>query len=92
MEKVARAKIRVYGYVQGVGFRLFAQRKALPKGLKGFVKNLADGSVEAVAEGSREDIELFISYLRTGPRSADVSDVDVQWEDYTGEYVSFSIH
>lgn len=91
MNKLARAEIRVRGYVQGVGYRVFARGKALAHGLKGYVRNLSDGSVEVVAEGPREDIQSFILDLRAGPRFASVDNVEVQWEEFRDEFVSFQI-
>ncbi|NPV79488.1 MAG: acylphosphatase [Firmicutes bacterium] len=92
MAALSRARIRVRGYVQGVGFRAFAQRKALSRGLRGYVKNLPDGSVEAVAEGPKDLIQDFIIDLRSGPSLSEVEEVNVTWEQYVGEFVSFRIH
>lgn len=91
MDRLARVRVRVYGRVQGVGFRVFARGKALARGLTGYVRNLSDGSVEACAEGFREDIQAFISDLRAGPKFASVERVDVEWEEFRGEFVSFQI-
>jgi acylphosphatase len=64
------------GQVQGVGFRWYAARRANELGLKGWVKNLPDGRVEAVAAGNESDLERFDQLLRVGPRSARVTDVE----------------
>jgi acylphosphatase len=52
----ARLRAVVHGYVQGVGFRFFARREALMLGLRGYTRNLPDGSVEVVAEGQRQQL------------------------------------
>ena len=62
----------VKGRVQGVGYRAFAQKKALELGLSGYAENLPDGRVEVVAEGPKEALELFLHHLKQGPRLARV--------------------
>lgn len=81
----------VKGYVQGVGYRFFAVRKAKEYGLKGWVKNLKDGNVQVVAEGERSILEEFIKDLKIGPYSANVTDMDIKWEKYTGEFKDFDV-
>jgi acylphosphatase len=71
----------VAGVVQGVGFRYFVAREARRLGLAGFVRNLPDGRVEVVAEGERAALERLVAALRTGPPSAEVQDVRVEWSD-----------
>jgi acylphosphatase len=73
-----RATVR--GLVQGVGFRLWAQRRARALGISGYVRNLDDGSVEVVGEGPQETLEQFLVVLRRGPESAEVRSVKVHWE------------
>ena len=73
---VAR-RYRVTGRVQGVGFRWFVERAALREGLHGWVRNAADGSVEAEAEGDAEAIARFESALRAGPSAARVEDLEI---------------
>jgi len=70
---------KVHGKVQFVMFRDFIQRKSRTMGLKGFVKNLQDGSVEVVAQGSPEKLEKLIEHLHKGPFLARVIRVDVKW-------------
>ena len=74
----------VRGDVQGVGFRYFVADHARDAGLRGWVQNRADGTVECVAEGPRETVEQLVAVLRRGPTSADVEDVEVSWQD-TGD-------
>lgn len=74
--RVAR-KFVVTGRVQGVGFRFFTQDAARREGLTGWVRNLDDGSVEAVAEGEAEALERFERDLRRGPSRARVERVRI---------------
>jgi acylphosphatase len=66
----------VYGFVQGVGFRWFAHRSARRLGLRGFARNLPDGSVEVVAQGEAEGLHALREVLRRGPPGAQVERVD----------------
>lgn len=90
MEK-ARLHAIVKGLVQGVGYRFFVIRRAELLGLTGWVKNLPDGTVEVVAEGDRELLEELIKELWKGPSAAQVTDVVVKWERYTGEFKNFDV-
>jgi acylphosphatase len=65
----------ISGRVQGVGFRYFTHAVASREGLRGWVRNLPDGRVEAAAEGEQEALERFERHIRTGPPGARVSDV-----------------
>lgn len=67
------------GLVQGVGYRWYAARRAEALGLKGFVKNLYDGTVEVEAEGDRSMLEELIQQLKVGPRSARVTNLKIEW-------------
>ncbi|AOF54208.1 acylphosphatase [Rodentibacter caecimuris] len=67
----------IYGRVQGVGFRYFTWKEAKKLGIKGFVRNRDDGSVEAIAQGSEEQLESFEQWLRLGPVTANVERVIV---------------
>jgi acylphosphatase len=71
--------------VQGVGFRYQARSRAKSLGLAGFVRNLPDGSVEAVFEGEDQRVESMVEWSRHGPPGARVDDVEVSWEQSTGE-------
>jgi acylphosphatase len=77
---VERRRIVVHGFVQGVGFRFAVERAALSRGVAGWIRNNADGTVEAVFEGRREDVETLIDFCRRGPRGAEVERVDVAAE------------
>ena len=78
-----KKRFRIYGHVQGVGFRYFTWQYALKIGVMGFVRNLADGSVEVVAVGSESQIEALDAWLQHGPRTAIVDNVFS--ENYLGE-------
>ena len=90
MEKV-RARVIIEGRVQGVFFRQQTQEMAFRLGVKGWVKNRRDGSVEAVFEGDRERVDQIIQWCYRGPSEARVKNVSVIWENYTGEFDDFSV-
>ena len=69
-------RLLISGIVQGVGFRFFAERAARSHGLKGYVRNLRDGRVEAVAAGADEKLQAFTDQLRMGPAGAKVDRVE----------------
>ena len=87
----ARAHIFVSGWVQGVFFRDQTQKWANSLSITGWVRNLKDGRVEVMAEGDEEKVEDLISQLKQGPSLARVENVDVDWEDYKGEFEDFSV-
>jgi acylphosphatase len=70
-------RVVVHGSVQGVFFRDTTRRKAESRGVTGWVRNCADGSVEALFEGDPEAVEAMVSFAREGPRGASVERVDV---------------
>jgi acylphosphatase len=86
-----RLHVTVSGDVQGVGFRDFVRRRAAELGLSGWVKNLPDGRVEAVAEGNRADLERMLDLLRRGPSMAEVGQVRADWETAQGGLRGFQI-
>ena len=87
----ALAHITLSGRVQGVWFRKTTRQEATNLGLRGWVRNLPDGRVEAVAEGRRDAIEALISFCRHGPPLARVDEVAVDWREPTGEHDRFEI-
>lgn len=90
MNKIFRA--RIYGLVQGVGYRYFALREARRLGIAGYVRNLADGSVEVSAQGPAAELDNFLEMLRQGPSGAQVSRVEVEWpERGESDYADFTI-
>jgi acylphosphatase len=70
--------VLVRGRVQGVGYRAWTQRTAMRHGLDGWVRNRADGSVEALFIGAIDVVELMIEACRSGPRSASVHSLDIR--------------
>lgn len=81
----------VRGDVQGVGFRYFVLERVRGGGLRGWVRNGRDGSVEVVAEGPRPVLEALLGELRRGPRSAAVSEVEVDWQPARGDLPAFRV-
>lgn len=89
-EAMLRALVR--GRTQGVGFRAFTKDRAGRLGLKGYVRNMPDGtSVEVVAEGNQDRLDGLLAFLRDGPPMAQVDRVDASWGEATGEYSGFEI-
>ena len=86
-----RAHVIVSGRVQGVFFRSETEYEAIKRSVCGWVRNLPDGRVEAVFEGEKEAVEELVEFCRKGPRGARVSEVEVRWEEYTGEFKGFRI-
>lgn len=86
-----RATVRFHGRVQGVYFRAHCQEKSRSLGLEGYVRNLPDGTVEAVFEGERDLVEECIEWNRTSQPAAVVTDADVVWGPATGEFRGFEI-
>jgi acylphosphatase len=80
-----RVRVVVSGDVQGVGFRWSTREEAAGRGLRGWVRNLSDGRVEAVFEGPPGDVDAIVAWCRTGPKWATVSRVEAVEEVPTGE-------
>ena len=81
----------ISGEVQGVGFRFFAQRIASRHQVVGYVRNLADGRVEVLAEGTPEGVEGFKHDLAAGPQHAHVEQVEELSLEPSGQYLTFRI-
>jgi len=86
-----RVHIFVSGIVQGVFFRDHTRRWAEELGLGGWVRNLADGRVEAVAEGPDEALQAFLSRVRRGAPRSRVDNLEIAWEPFRGEFTGFRI-
>jgi acylphosphatase len=84
MSDVVRQRVVVSGQVQGVFFRDSTRREATRRGVAGWVCNRRDGAVEAVFEGARSEVEALVSFCRSGPRGAVVSDVTTSDEEPEG--------
>ena len=80
-----RRRVVVEGRVQGVGYRESCRRQAERLGLSGWVRNRADGSVEAAFEGPPESVDAVVAWCREGPRWAAVRSVAVYDEDPEGQ-------
>jgi acylphosphatase len=76
-----RRRVVAHGRVQGVFFRDSTRREADRRGVAGWARNTAEGTVEAVFEGEAGAVEAMVAYVRSGPGHANVSDVDVHRED-----------
>lgn len=81
----------VSGLVQGVGYRHSTYRKAIELGLRGWVRNLPDGDVEAVFQGDRARIERMLAWCRHGPALARVDRVSETWQPASPAYDEFQI-
>lgn len=79
-----RRRVVAHGRVQGVFFRDTVGSEAESRGVAGWVKNRDDGTVEAVFEGDREDVEAMVALAGSGPESADVSDLEAGEEEPEG--------
>ena len=82
---VTRAHVKASGRVQGVFFRAETRDRARSLGLSGWVRNAADGSVEAAFEGPSERVRSMLEWCRRGPAHAVVKDLSVDWEEPRGE-------
>lgn len=89
--EIKRAHLFISGRVQGVSFRYYTQQQALNQGVSGWVRNLWDGRVEAVFEGTEADVEHMIRWCNRGPSSASVDHVDLIWEQPGNSFKDFRI-
>ena len=85
-----RVRVVVAGDVQGVGFRWYCREQAMGRGVAGFVRNLADGRVEAVFEGESQAVEAMVEWCRHGSRGAEVDHIEVD-EDWPQGVQGFEI-
>ncbi|MEA3279241.1 MAG: acylphosphatase [Thermodesulfobacteriota bacterium] len=91
MAKKIRAHVLIVGRVQGVFFRMETKRTADREGVYGWVRNKRDGAVEALFEGDEGSVRAVVEWCKKGPPISIVNNVDIKWEDYTGEYGDFEI-
>lgn len=89
--ELQRVHIVVSGLVQGVFFRANTHYEAKRLGLTGWVRNMRGRKVEIVAEGEKNDLQELISWCRQGPPGARVENIEVKWEESTGEFSDFRI-
>jgi acylphosphatase len=91
MTDPVRVHVLVAGRVQGVAFRAYTVDEARRLGVRGWVRNLADGRVEAEAEGERAAVEALVAFCRRGPPAAEVERADVTWSAFRGDLGPFAI-
>jgi acylphosphatase len=91
MEDKTRAHAIISGRVQGVFFRMETMRAAQRIGVSGWVRNRRDGTVEALFEGDKHQVDAMLNWCKEGPPHAHVTDVKVDVEEYTGEFDGFDI-
>jgi len=87
----ARAHVWVSGEVQGVFFRSNVRSKAMLREIRGWVRNLPDGRIEAIFEGNKDGVEEVIEFCRKGPEGARVNNVEVKWEKPTSGFRDFEV-
>jgi acylphosphatase len=86
-----RVRVIVSGRVQGVFFRESTRQAAERAKVRGWIKNLPDGRVEALLEGPQDGLLKVLDYMKQGPEYAEVSDAQVVGEEYQGEFKGFTI-
>ncbi len=91
MKNMVRAHVIVSGKVQGVFYRATTKETAENFGVNGWVKNRPDGNVEAIFEGDKKTVDLVLKWCSKGPLFAKVKEVNISWEEYSGEYSDFRI-
>lgn len=89
--RMKRTHIIIHGSVQGVFFRSNARDIASSLGLKGYVRNMPDGTVEVVAEGNEDKIKELVEFCKKGPETAEVTKTDVEFEKASNEFESFEV-
>ncbi len=86
-----RVHLFIEGRVQGVWYRAFTRDVAIKNNIRGWVRNLPDGRVEAVFEGEESDIEKALAECYKGPPAAHVTKIDIDRQTYKGEFSGFEI-
>ena len=91
MADKARVHVLIEGRVQGVFFRAYTRDQARARGLKGWVRNLPDGRVEALFEGDQTALHGMLAWCRQGPSYAYVDKVEIDWQPYQGDLADFRV-
>ena len=91
MKDTSEARVVVSGRVQGVYFRASTRDAAVRWGVRGYVRNLYDGRVEAVLQGDRPAVEMVVAFMREGPPGARVDTADVEWRPAAEVLDGFSV-
>lgn len=86
-----RTLVQIRGVVQGVGYRYATERQANRLGIRGWVRNLPDGSVEGCFEGDEPTLRSMIDWCKQGPSGASVTAVDIHWQEIDTPYTGFQI-
>ncbi len=86
-----RATLTIHGRVQDVCFRIYTQERAVSLGLTGWVRNSFGRTVEAVFEGEDREVRSMVRWCHSGPSHADVTSIDLDYSDATGEFADFRI-
>lgn len=86
-----RAKVLLDGHVQGVGLRYFTQEKATELGLSGFIRNLTDGRVEVIFEGTADKVEDLLDWFQDGVSKARIDTIALRYEEPEGRFSNFSV-
>jgi acylphosphatase len=88
---LARTHVLIAGLVQGVAFRDSTRALAIERGVRGWVRNLVDGRVEAIFEGEREAVDALVAWCHRGPPGARVERVEIAWLPATREFLDFRV-
>ena len=91
LETPARIHLLITGRVQNVGFRSYVQKVAASLSVTGWVCNLKYDQVELVAEASRPLLVQFLRLVKIGPRGSRLDDMEISWEEFSGEFSEFAI-
>jgi len=91
MADKVRVHVLIEGRVQGVFFRASTRDEARARGLAGWVRNRADGRVEAVFEGDKTVVDNMLAWCREGPPYSYVDNVDINWQPYQGDLLDFRV-
>lgn len=83
--------IRVWGRVQGVGFRAFVVQQANQLGVRGWVRNVGWNQVEVRAEGYEDVLKAFLELVKRGPSVARVERDEVSWDEFSGQFETFQV-
>lgn len=86
-----RVMVTIQGFVQGVSYRYYTLQKATALKVSGWVRNLPNGDVQGCFEGDEKDVRELIDWCREGPRLAEVDQVLVERQEYTGEFEGFHV-
>ena len=90
-QEIQSLHLLIEGQVQGVGYRYFVVECARDRNIRGWVRNLADGRVEIMAEGSKRDLALFLSKVEKGPSYSKIASIHRDWEKGAGKFEGFKV-